>query len=141
MNATRYLPFVGRLLIGLTFAFGGVTKLAAYGPMIAAIKAVGLPLPPLAYAAAVALELGGGLLLVVGYQVRLVSLAMVLYCFVTAVYFHGNVADQNQMVHFVKNIIMAGGFLQIVAFGAGAISIDERLAQGSRTTGEAALAR
>jgi putative oxidoreductase len=141
MNATRYLPFVGRLLIGLVFIFGGIDKLGHYGPMTALIKAVGLPLPPLAWAGAVALELGGGLLLVVGYQARLLALAMVLYCFVTAAFFHSNFADQGQVIHFLKNIIMAGGFLQIAGFGAGAISIDNWLAHGSRAAGDAVLAR
>jgi putative oxidoreductase len=45
--------------------------------------------------------------------------------------FHSNFADQNQMIHFLKNLMMAGGLLQIVAFGAGALSIDNRSAKGS----------
>jgi hypothetical protein len=66
VNATRYLPFVGRLLIGLPFAMSGFSKLAAYGPTVAKISAVGLPVPPLAFAVAVGVELGGGLLLIAG---------------------------------------------------------------------------
>ena len=126
MNATRYLPFIGRLLIGLPFVMGGVMKLSAYGPTTAAIKAVGLPLPPLAFAVAVALELGGGLLLITGFQVRLIAIAIALYCFVTAVSFHSNFADQNQMIHFLKNIMITGGLLQIAHFGAGRLSLDAR---------------
>ena len=68
MNAIRYLPFVGRLLIGLPFAMSGLSKLAAYGPTTEMIAAVGLPAPPLAFAVAVAVELGGGLLLIAGFQ-------------------------------------------------------------------------
>ena len=64
MNAIRYLPFVGPLLIGLPFAMSGLSKLAAYGPTTEMIAAVGLPAPPLAFAVAVAVELGGGLLLI-----------------------------------------------------------------------------
>ena len=70
-----YLPFFGRVLIGLPFAMSGLSKLAAYGPTREMIAAVGLPLPPLAFAVAVAVELGGGLLLVLGYRVRPVALA------------------------------------------------------------------
>ena len=92
MNAIRYLPFVGRLLIGLPFAMGGLAKLAAYGPTTAMIAAAGLPVPPLAFATAVALELGGGLLLVAGYQARLVATALAVFCFVTAFTFHNNFA-------------------------------------------------
>jgi putative oxidoreductase len=70
----RYLPLVGRVLIGLPFVMNGLGKLAAYGPTTAMIGAAGLPLPPLAYLVAVVLELGGGLLLFAGYQVRPVAL-------------------------------------------------------------------
>jgi putative oxidoreductase len=130
METTRYLPFVGRLLIGLPFAMSGLGKLAAYGPTTAMIAAVGLPLPPLAYAVAVAVELGGGLLLVAGYQARAVAAVLALFSLATAVSFHSNFADQNQMIHFLKNVMMAGGLLQIAAFGAGIISLDNRLGKG-----------
>ena len=122
---TRYLPFIGRVLIGLPFAMSGVGKLAAYGPTTAMIAAVGLPIPPLAFAVAVAVELGGGLLLVLGYQVRPAALALAIFSVATAVSFHNNLADQNQMFHFLKDVMIAGGLLQIAAFGAGAISIEQ----------------
>ena len=126
MTATRYLPFVGRLMIGLPFAMSGLGKLAAYGATTAMIAAAGLPLPPAAFAVAVAAELGGGLLLIAGYQARIVAAALALFSIATAVSFHAHFADQNQMIHFLKNVMMAGGLLQIAAFGAGALSIDNR---------------
>jgi len=126
MEPNRYLPFVGRLLIGLPFAMSGLSKLAAYGQTTAMIAAVGLPVPPLAYAVAVAIELGGGLLLIAGFQTRIVATALALFSIATAVSFHNNFADQNQMIHFLKNVMMAGGLLQIVAFGAGALSLDAK---------------
>jgi putative oxidoreductase len=140
VNATRYLPFAGRLLIGLPFAMSGLGKLAAYGPTTAMISAVGLPVPPLAFAVAVAVELGGGLLLIAGFRVRPIAVALALFCLATAVSFHSNFADQNQMIHFLKNIMIAGGLLQIAAFGAGAISVDDRLSQ-DRAVANATLAR
>jgi putative oxidoreductase len=48
----------------------------------------------------------------------------------TAISFHSNFADQNQMIHFLKNVMMAGGLLQIAAFGAGALSLDNRRSDG-----------
>jgi putative oxidoreductase len=69
----------GRLLIGLPFAMSGLSKLAAYGPTTEMIAAVGLPAPPLAFAVAVAVELGGGLLLIAGFQTRLVATALTLH--------------------------------------------------------------
>jgi putative oxidoreductase len=124
MNS-RYLPFIGRLLIGVPFAMSGLSKLAAYGSTTAMIGAVGLPFPTLAFVVAVAVELGGGLLLILGYRVRPAALALALFSVATALSFHSDFADQNQMIHFLKNLMMAGGLLQIVAFGAGAISLDQ----------------
>lgn len=76
-------------------------------------------------AVAVAVEFGGALLLVLGYRVRPLALALAVFALATAVSFHSNFADQNQMFHFLKNVMMAGGLLQIVDFGAGAISIEQ----------------
>jgi putative oxidoreductase len=130
MFATRYLPFVGRLMIGLPFAMSGLSKLGAYSATAEMISAVGLPFPPLAFAVAVAIELGGGLLLIAGYHARHVAAALALFSLATAMSFHTNFADQNQMIHFLKNVMMAGGLLQIAAFGAGALSIDNRRKTG-----------
>jgi putative oxidoreductase len=130
MTATRYIPFAGRLLIGLPFAMSGLSKLAAIGPTTNMIRAAGLPLPPLALALSVVVELGGGILLVAGFRTRIVAGVLALFALATAVSFHSNFADQNQMIHFLKNVMMAGGLLQIVAFGAGAFSIDNRGANG-----------
>jgi putative oxidoreductase len=134
---TRYLPFVGRLLIGVPFVMSGLGKLAAYGATTALIAGAGLPFPPLAFAVAVAVELGGGLLLLLGYHVRPAALAMAVFSLATALSFHNNFADQNQMIHFLKDVMLAGGLLQIAGFGAGAISIE----QWRRTTVSAAQAR
>jgi putative oxidoreductase len=129
MNASRYVPFVGRVLIGLPFAMSGLGKLAAIGPTTEMIRAAGLPLPLFALAVAVVVELGGGLLLVAGFRTRIVATALAMFSLATAVSFHSNFADQNQMFHFLKNVAIAGGLLQIVAFGAGALSIDNRSAK------------
>jgi putative oxidoreductase len=127
MNATRYLPFVGRLLIGVAFAISGLSKLAAYSATIALITSSKLPLPaPLAYAGAVMVEVGCGTLMIAGYQARVVASVLALFCVATAVFFHTNFADPDQIFHFIKNVVMTGGLLQIVAFGAGALSIDNR---------------
>jgi len=141
MDTTRYLPFAGRLLIGLPFAMSGLGKLAAFGQTTAMIAAAGLPVPPLAYLVAVVLELGGGVLLIAGYQARLVALALAVFSVGAGVSIQSNFADQNQMIHFLKNVMMAGGLLQIAAFGAGAISLDNRLSRGRAAVANVAVAR
>ena len=137
MDVTRYLPFAGRVLLGPPFAMSGLGKLAAYGPTTQMIGAVGLPFPALAFAVAVAVELGGGLLLIAGFRTRLVAMALALFSLATAVFFHANFGDQNQMIHFLKNVMIAGGLLQIAAFGAGTFSIDNRLGRASSPAAQA----
>jgi putative oxidoreductase len=141
MTTTRYLPFIGRVLIGVPFMMSGLSKLTAYGATTALIAAAGLPFPPLAFAVAATVELGGGVLLVLGYHARLVALVLAVFALATAVSFHSNFADQNQMIHFLKNVMMAGGLLQIVAFGAGAISIEQwRRKSGTHSAADAITA-
>jgi putative oxidoreductase len=126
MNATGYFPFAGRLLIGLPFAMSGFGKLAAMEPTRQMIAAAGLPFPSLALAVAIVVELGGGLALAVGYRTRLIASVLAVFSIAAALSFHTNFADQNQMIHFLKNVMITGGLLQIVAFGAGAFGIDNR---------------
>jgi putative oxidoreductase len=128
MDSYKFLPLFGRILIGAPFVMSGLSKLAAYTATVGYIGAVGLPLPPLAFVIAVLIELGGGLLLLFGFRVRFASLVMAVFCIGTAVFFHRNLSDQNQMIHFLKNVMMAGGLLQITYFGAGAFSLDGRTA-------------
>ena len=123
MNAGRYFPFAGRLLIGLPFAISGFGKLTAAGPT-RMITSAGLPFPLLALAVAIVVELGGGLSLIAGFRTRFVAAALAVFSIAAALSFHTNFADQNQMIHFLKNVMITGGLLQIVAFGAGAFSID-----------------
>ena len=130
---TRYLPAVGRVMIGGIFAMSGLTKIAAYAATTGMVRAAGLPLAPLGSAVAIVVEIGLGLLLLVGWRVRPVAAALVVWCFLTAVFFHRNFADQNMMIHFLKNLMIAGGLLQIVHFGAGAFSLDARRNAGGRS--------
>jgi putative oxidoreductase len=124
--ATRFLPFLGRLLIGGIFLMSGLSKLPAYSYITAAISGAGLPFAPLGFAVAVIVEIGLGLALALGYRTRAAALGLAIWCVVTALFFHSNFADQNMMIHFLKNLMMAGGLLQIVHFGAGAVSLDAR---------------
>jgi putative oxidoreductase len=118
--------FLGRLLLSVIFLVSGFPKLAGFGGTVAYMASEGLPLPFVAALVAVVIECGGGILLIVGWQTRLVGLVMALWCIATAAVAHSNFADQNMMIHFLKNVAMAGGFLQLVAFGAGAWSLDAR---------------
>ncbi len=125
------VPFVGRILVAAIFILSGFGKIAAPAATQGYIAAMGLPAPVLAYIASIAIELGGGLLLLAGYRTKLVAAGLALFSIVTAFIFHHALADQNQMIHFLKNFAMAGGLLQFVAYGAGRISVDGRVASNS----------
>jgi putative oxidoreductase len=125
MNATRYFPLGGRLFIDRPFVASGLSEPAACGTTVALIVSSNFPLPPpLAYAGAVTIEPGCGLLVVAGDQTGVSTVVLSLYCIPTAVFFHTNPADHNQALLFIKNVILTGGLLQIVALGAGAICVD-----------------
>ena len=122
------VPFVGRILVAAIFILSGLGKIGAPAATQGYIAAMGLPAPLLAYIGAIVVELGGGLLLLAGYRTKLIAAALALFSVVTAFVFHHALADQNQMIHFLKNFAMAGGLLQFVAYGAGRISVDGRSA-------------
>lgn len=139
MKAIRYLPFAGRLLIGLPFVASGLSKLAAYDATTGFIAASALPLPaPLAYAGAVGVEVGCGLLIAAGCQTRVVAALLAVFCLATAVFFHTNFADPNQTFHFIKNLVMTGGLLQLATYGAGVLSVDTRLSRNHTQSDDAA---
>lgn len=122
----RYAPAVGRLLLIVLFFVSGVGKVAAPAATKAYIAFQGLPFPDLAYWLAVIVELIVGALFLVGFQTRLAAAALAIYSLSTAVLFHHNLGDQGQMLNFLKDVAIAGGFLQVAAFGGGALSLDAR---------------
>lgn len=124
---TAWLPWVaasGRVLLAAIFVLSGAAKLADPAGSAGYIASVGLPAPQLALWGAIAVELLGGLALIAGYKVRLVAAALAAFSIATAILFHAQLGDQTQFIMFFKNIAMAGGLMQIVAFGGGRLSLD-----------------
>ncbi|MBV7536345.1 DoxX family protein [Duganella sp. sic0402] len=113
---TNTISTIGRVLLATIFVFSGIGKVMAPAGTIGYIASSGLPFATLAFAAAVVVELGGGLALAFGYKARIVAAVLAAFSVVTALAFHNNFGDQNQLIHFLKNIAMAGGLLQVVAF-------------------------
>ncbi len=114
----------GRLLIAAIFLASGLTKISAYAGTQSYMEAMGVPgsLLPLV----IATEVVGGLAIILGWQTRLAALALAGFCLVSALLFHFDLADQTQFILFMKNLAMAGGFLFLVANGAGDWSLDAR---------------
>jgi putative oxidoreductase len=122
------LALIGRILLAVTFIFSGLGKLAAPAATQGYIAAMGMPAPLLAYLGAVVVEVGFGALLLVGYRTKLVAMVLAAFCVVTALIFHHALGDQNQMINFFKNLAMAGGLLQVAAFGSGRLGLYHRFA-------------
>jgi putative oxidoreductase len=123
------LALIGRALLALLFIPAGFSKLTGFAGTVGYIASKGVPLPELAAAAAVGVELGLGLLLLVGFQTRWAALGIAGFTFVISFIFHnfwGVPADQvmMQQINFFKNIAVVGGLLTVVAWGAGAWSVD-----------------
>ena len=116
----------GRFLMSAIFIQAGILKAMAPAATTAYFAKDGLPVPGAAYAVALLVEIGGGILFLLGWRARLMALILAVWCIATAMVAHYHPENREQMINFMKNICMAGGFLQVVAFGAGRLSIDRR---------------
>lgn len=125
-SASGWVPLLGRVLLAVIFILSGVGKVFAPGQTQAYIAAAGLPLPLVAYIVALVVEIGGGVLLLIGYRSREAAVVLAIFTVAAALGFHNNFADQNQMIHFLKNLAITGGLLQVFAFGPGRLSLDKR---------------
>src|SRR5256885_12388788 len=120
------IALTGRVLLAAIFMMSGLGKVAAPAATLAYMKAAGLPFAPVGLAGAALIELGGGLALILGYRTRVAAAVLAAFALVTAAIFHSALGDQNQLIHFFKNVAMAGGLLQVAAFGGGRLSLDAR---------------
>lgn len=115
------LAVSARLLMALIFIVAGYGKIADYAGTQGYMAAMGVPggLLPLV----IAVELGGGLALLAGFQTRIVAGLLAGFSIVTGFLFHGG-ADQMQQIMLMKNLAMAGGLLAFVRTGAGRPALD-----------------
>lgn len=123
----KTLNLVGRLLMAHIFLIAGFNKMTGYAGTQGYMEAMGVPgaMLPLV----IALEIGAGLALVLGFQTRLAALALAGFSIVSALLFHNNFADQMQMIMFMKNLAMAGGLLILAGHPVvGTLSLDARRA-------------
>ena len=125
------LVLIGRILLALMFVVAGFSKIGGFDGTVGYIASKGLPLPSLLAVATIALELLGGLALILGWQTRLAALALALFTLAASVIFHNFWAmpveqQMMQQLMFMKNLSVAGGMLVLAACGAGAYSLDAR---------------
>lgn len=114
----------GRILLSLIFILSAVNKISGFSGTQAYMESMGVPgvlLP-----AVIALEILGGLAIILGWHTRVAAFLLAGFTLLSGIIFHGNFSDQMQMIMFLKNLALAGGFLMVVSLGAGPYSIDNR---------------
>ena len=116
---------IGRVLLSLIFVMSGVSKITSFTATQGYMEAMGVPgvLLPLV----IVLEVAGGMAVILGWKTRLAAFALAGFSILSALLFHANFADQMQMIMFMKNFAIAGGFLLLVAQGAGSFALDNRI--------------
>ena len=125
--AANAAVLVGRILLSVMFILAGFGKLTAIGATAGWFGSIGLPVTDRRHRPRrPALELVGGLAILVGFQTRIAALAIAAFTVAATLIAHTDFADQMQLLFFMKNLAVTGGLLVLAAFGAGAYSVDAR---------------
>lgn len=133
----QYGPLAGRILMAAIFLMSGFGKLTNFSGTAGFIAGRGMPMAEVLVVGAILFELGGAIMLVIGWKVRWGALLLVLFTIPATLMFHNFWAVdasqyQNQLNHFLKNVAMIGGLLYMMAFGAGPLSLDKGKEKGKR---------
>ena len=123
-NAAPYLRLAGRILLSVMFIQAGIGKISGYEGTAAHMTEAGVPaiLLPLV----ILTEAGGGLCVLLGLWTRWAALALAGFTVLAGIIFHYQPGDMMQMISFMKNIAIAGGFLVLAGAGPGAYALDNR---------------
>jgi putative oxidoreductase len=120
-----YLPVLARVLMSSLFIWDGVLQLGAPARTATYFASLNIPIPNVAVWVSIAIHLLGGLAILIGFKTRWAAAVLLLLCLGTAFRIHLPAGDMTNMINFYKNLVMAGGFLYVIAFGAGSVSADE----------------
>ena len=129
-NTQNVAALAGRILLAVIFLISGFGKIGGFEGTAGYIASKGLPMPQVVTALTIVVELGGGLLLAIGYKARWAALALAVFTLLAAIIFHDFWAAEaaqkmNQQINFLKNLAITGGMLMVFAFGPGRYSIDK----------------
>ncbi len=117
------VALVGRALMCAIFIESGLGKLLSPAATIGYMSSLNLPVPTAAYVISVIVEFGGGIAILLGFQIRIVATILAVFCIATALIAHNDMASRAQEIQFMKNLCMAGGFLQLLAWGGGRYTV------------------
>lgn len=124
--STNAQLLVSRILMSLIFIMAGLSKIGAVGGTAGYMTSLGVPAASLTVWLVIALEILGGIAILVGFFTRYAAWALAAFCVATGFLAHFQPADQTQMISFMKNIAIAGGFIALSITGAGSFSVDAR---------------
>jgi len=129
-NVTNAAALVGRILLAIMFITSGFGKLTGFDGTVGYIASKHLPLPQVGAVIAILAELGGGLLLLVGFKARWAALALAIFTLAAGILFHDfwnadAASKMMQSINFWNNVTIAGGMLTVFAFGPGRYSVDK----------------
>lgn len=119
-----WTPLAARILVGVMFLIAGFSKLTNFSGTVDFAQSAGLPLPVVAIVIAIAIELLGGLSLVLGYKIFWGALSLAIFTLIASFVFHGNFADPMQQLLFTKNMGIVAALLYMSHFGAGKGSLE-----------------
>lgn len=119
----RYTLDIGRILLSIIFLGSAATKITDPAGTQAYMAAYGLPMTGLLLVAAVVTETAGGLALLLGLKARLAAVVLTGFLAVATLVFHTNLGEQQQLLHFLKNVAIIGGLLMVIAEGTGRLSL------------------
>lgn len=131
---TDGLPaLVARVLLSAIFLVSGFAKIADWNGTAEHMASQHMPMVPLFLVLAIVCEVGGGLMLLLGFKTRFAAVILFLYLIPVTLVFHhfwtlSGAERLPQMVNFMKNLAILGGLAEVFAFGAGRLSVDHRLA-------------
>ena len=127
-QSKNLILLVARILMSSLFIWDGVLQLRDPSAAAEYFDSVHVPLSTIAVWPSVALHLLAGAAVLIGFKTRWAAALLVLFCLATAFGVHLPAGDLENMTNFYKNLVMAGGFLYVVSFGAGAFSVDRETA-------------
>jgi putative oxidoreductase len=133
-SSSSFTPLAGRILLSVVFLVSGFFKIGGYTQLVGYAASKGLPMASVAIACAAVLELAGGLAILAGFQTKIAAWILFLYLIPTTFFFHNfwalqGAEQQDNMIHFLKNVAIMGGLVILAANGPGPYSVDHSRAK------------
>ena len=119
----KYVPLIGRILLGLIFVMSGINKMSGFEGTQQYMASQGMPMTSFFLVGAIAVEIFGGLSVILGVKARWGAAALFAFLIPATLIFHTNFGNQTQMIMFLKNLSIMGGLLFVITYGAGPLSL------------------